>query len=142
MRRPSPPLTLNPTLLPCPAPLRPLPFCPPLPTPADLICSVVAHMQVRKRNGTEHALAVNRPVVRIVSPVEAYLDDRGNRKVDFVNPAPVTPCHTDILLCTATAAEYLKHLYFQNVGTRASPRARSLGCWKRRLTKLCSLVSA
>ena len=41
-------------------------------------------MKVRKRNGTEQALAVNRPVVKIMSPVEAYLDERGSRKV--------TPC--------------------------------------------------
>ena len=49
----------------------------------DLLCP--ACMQVRKRNGTEHDLAVNRPVVRIVSPVEAYLDDRGGRKVTLLN---------------------------------------------------------
>ena len=38
-------------------------------------------LQVRKRNGAERALAVNRPVKKITSPVEAYLDDRGGRKV-------------------------------------------------------------
>ena len=38
-------------------------------------------LQVRKRNGSEKALDVNRPVKKIMSPVEAYLDDRGARKV-------------------------------------------------------------
>ena len=38
-------------------------------------------LQVRKRNGAEKALAVNRPVKKIMSPVEAYLDDRGPAKV-------------------------------------------------------------
>ena len=40
-------------------------------------------VQVRKRNGSEKALAVNRPVKKIMSPVEAYLDDRGSRKASF-----------------------------------------------------------
>lgn len=65
--------------LPCPASPPPLNL-PPY-TLTGLICPALSCMQVRKRNGTEHALAVNRPVVRIVSPVEAYLDDRGSRKV-------------------------------------------------------------
>ena len=38
-------------------------------------------LQVRKRNGSEKELDVNRPVKKIMSPVEAYLDDRGARKV-------------------------------------------------------------
>ncbi|KAL3138941.1 hypothetical protein ABBQ32_005754 [Trebouxia sp. C0010 RCD-2024] len=44
----------------------------------------IVHLQVRKRNGTERALAVNRPVVKITSPVEAYLDERGSRKVGVI----------------------------------------------------------
>ena len=37
--------------------------------------------QVQKRDGRKEALSVSRPVKKITSPVDAYLDDRGGRKV-------------------------------------------------------------
>lgn len=50
----------------------------------DTVSEPTVRLQVRKRNGSEKALAVNRPVKKIVSPVEAYLDDRGSRKVGVI----------------------------------------------------------
>ncbi|KAL0041882.1 hypothetical protein WJX79_007657 [Trebouxia sp. C0005] len=50
----------------------------------DTIPEPTVRLQVRKRNGSEKALAVNRPVKKITSPVEAYLDDRGSRKVGVI----------------------------------------------------------
>lgn len=44
----------------------------------------IVHLQVRKRDGSEKGLAVSRPVKKIMSPVEAYLDDRGSRKVGVI----------------------------------------------------------
>ena len=38
-------------------------------------------LQVQKRDGRKAALNVSRPVKKITSPVDAYLDDRGGRKV-------------------------------------------------------------
>ena len=38
-------------------------------------------LQVQKRDGRKAALSISRPVKKIVSPVDAYLDDRGGRKV-------------------------------------------------------------
>ncbi|DBB02698.1 hypothetical protein WJX82_005349 [Trebouxia sp. C0006] len=50
----------------------------------ESILEPTVRLQVRKRNGSETALAVNRPVKKIMSPVEAYLDDRGSRKVGVI----------------------------------------------------------
>lgn len=50
----------------------------------DVIPEPIVHLQVRKRNGSEKELDVNRPVKKIMSPVEAYLDDRGARKVGVI----------------------------------------------------------
>lgn len=42
-------------------------------------------VQVQKRDGRKEALSVSRPVKKITSPVDAYLDDRGARKVQAVS---------------------------------------------------------
>lgn len=88
-------------------------------------------MQVRKHNGAERALAVNRPVVRIVSPVEAYLDDRGGRKVSLSDSlAPFTACYTALLLSSGCP------LFF---GTQWHALQLLLFC-NRRTAKICILV--